>query len=45
MVEFLLEQGADVRIKDEKVGGTAASWADYGRHPEVRDYLKAKEAS
>jgi Ankyrin repeats (3 copies) len=45
MVEFLLEQGADVRIKDEKVGGTAAGWAEYGRHPEVSDYLKAKETS
>jgi ankyrin repeat protein len=39
MVEFLIEQGADVNIKDTKVGGTPAGWADYGGHPEIKDYL------
>src|SRR6185503_17459158 len=29
MVEFLVERGADPGIKDEKVGGTAAGWAEY----------------
>ena len=40
MVEFLIAQGADVNIKDSKVGGTPAGWADYGGHPEIRDYLE-----
>jgi ankyrin repeat protein len=39
MVEFLLEKGADPNIKDTKVNNTAAGWADYGGHAEVRDYL------
>ena len=41
MVEFLIRHGADVHIKDEKVGGTASDWADYGKQPELRDYLKS----
>lgn len=41
MVEFLIKQGADVNVKDEKVGGTPAGWADYGGHPDIRDYLKS----
>jgi len=41
MVEFLIRHGADVHIKDAKVGGTAADWADYGKQPELRDYLKS----
>src|SRR5262245_4886678 len=40
MVEFLIQRGADRDIRDEKVGGTPAGWADYGGHPEIRDYLK-----
>jgi ankyrin repeat protein len=40
MVQFLIERGADVRIKDTKVGQTAAGWADYGRHPEIKDMLR-----
>ncbi len=39
LVEFLLERGADVNIKDTKVGSTAAGWADHGGHPELKDYL------
>ena len=39
MVEFLLEQGADREVKDTKVGSTAAGWAEYGGHPELRDLL------
>ncbi len=42
MVEFLIQNGADVTIKDEKVGGTPAGWADHGRHPEIRDYLNQR---
>jgi ankyrin repeat protein len=40
MVEFLLAHGADRGVKDTKVGSTAAGWADYGGHPELRDLLQ-----
>jgi ankyrin repeat protein len=39
MVEFLLDHGADRNVKDTKVGSTAAGWADYGGHLELRDLL------
>jgi ankyrin repeat protein len=39
MVEFLLDQGADRNVKDTKVGSTAAGWAEYGGHPDLRDLL------
>lgn len=39
MVEFLLNQGADRNVKDTKVDSTAAGWAEYGGHPEIRDLL------
>jgi hypothetical protein len=39
MVEFLIDQGADVSVKDTKVHSTAAGWANHGGHPELRDYL------
>ena len=39
MVEFLLAHGADPNVKDTKVGSTAAGWADYGGHPDLRDLL------
>ncbi len=40
MVEFLLQQGADRDVKDTKVGSTAAGWAEYGGHSELRDLLR-----
>jgi ankyrin repeat protein len=40
MVEFLIENGADANIRDEKVNGTPAGWADYGGHGDLRDYLE-----
>jgi ankyrin repeat protein len=40
MVEFLLAHGADRNIKDTKVGGTAASWAEYGGNAELLDVLQ-----
>ena len=40
MVEFLIDQGADVTIQDTKVFGTPAGWADYGGHPELKDVLR-----
>jgi ankyrin repeat protein len=40
MVEFLLARGADARVRDTKIGGTPAGWADYGGHPEIRDLLQ-----
>jgi ankyrin repeat protein len=39
MVDFLLARGADVEIKDTKIGQTPASWADHAKHPEIRDVL------
>lgn len=39
MIEFLLAHGADRNVKDTKVGSTAAGWANYGGHPELRDLL------
>jgi hypothetical protein len=39
LVDFLLERGADVNVKDTKVGSTAAGWADHGGHPKLKDYL------
>jgi ankyrin repeat protein len=40
MVEFLIQQGAKANIKDTKVGGTPAGWAEYGGHQELKDYLE-----
>jgi uncharacterized protein len=40
MVEFLIQRGADVHIKDTKIGSTADGWAEAGGHAEIRDYLK-----
>ena len=40
MAEFLVERGADANIKDTKIGGMPAGWAEYGRHPEVKAYLE-----
>lgn len=39
MVDFLLARGADVNIKDAKIGQTPAGWADHARHTEIRDLL------
>ena len=39
MVEFLIDQGANVNVKDSKVNSTAAGWADHGGHPELKQYL------
>jgi ankyrin repeat protein len=40
MVEFLLEQGANPNIKDQKVNKSPAGWADYAGHKALRDYLE-----
>jgi len=39
-VEFLIEQGATVNIKDTKVHSTPAGWAEYSGHPEIKNYLE-----
>ena len=39
MVKFLIEHGARPDIKDTKVSQTAASWAEFGGHPEIKKYL------
>jgi ankyrin repeat protein len=35
MVEFLIEQGANAKVKDTKVHSTAAGWAKHGGHAEL----------
>ena len=40
MVEFLLDKGVDRNVKDTKVNSTAAGWADYAGHTELRDLLQ-----
>ncbi len=40
MVEFLLQHGGDRNVKDTNVGSTAAGWAEYGGHMELRDLLR-----
>ena len=40
MVEFLLQQGADVNLKDTKVGATPSGWAEHGGHPEIAERLR-----
>jgi ankyrin repeat protein len=45
MIEWLIEQRADVTIRDTKVGNTPAGWADHGGHPELKDFLKSSRSS
>jgi ankyrin repeat protein len=40
MIDFLIEQGAKVNIKDTKVGSTPAGWAAHAGHPELKNYLE-----
>jgi len=40
MVEWLIENGADRDAKDGERGGSAATWAAYGGHLELKDYLE-----
>jgi len=40
MVEWLIENGADPNVKDGERGGTPASWAAYGGHLELKNYLE-----
>jgi ankyrin repeat protein len=40
MVEFLLEHGANPNIKDTKVNSKPASWAAYGGHNGLMNYLE-----
>jgi ankyrin repeat protein len=43
MVEYLLAQGADPHIKDQKVHSTPAGWAEHGGHPEIAALLGRAE--
>jgi ankyrin repeat protein len=44
MLKFLIERGADLRIRDAKAGQTPAGWADYGGHPELLEMLGQQSA-
>lgn len=39
MVDFLIEQGAKVDVKDAKVNSTPAGWAEHGGHEELGQFL------
>ncbi|MGH9881031.1 MAG: ankyrin repeat domain-containing protein [Pyrinomonadaceae bacterium] len=39
MVEFLIQRGANVNVRDTKVNSTPAGWADHGGHKELKQYL------
>ncbi|HEY2971713.1 MAG TPA: ankyrin repeat domain-containing protein [Pyrinomonadaceae bacterium] len=39
MVDFLIAQGARANVRDTKVGGTPAGWAEYGGYAELTNYL------
>jgi uncharacterized protein len=41
MVDFLLARGADLTIKDEKVGATPAGWAEAAGHRQLNEYLNS----
>jgi len=43
MVEFLLQSGADRKLKDTKVDATAAGWAEHGGYLELRDLLRGED--
>ncbi len=42
-VAALLAHGSNVRKRDSKYCGTPASWANYARHPEIRDLILSKD--
>jgi uncharacterized protein len=41
-VEFLIERGADLAIRDSKVGTTPDHWADFGGHKDIGDALRSR---
>ncbi len=45
MVDFLLERGADLHIKDTKVASTPVEWAEAGGRSELSSYLKARSST
>lgn len=45
MVEFIVEQGATVNIKDTKVHATPAGWAEHGGHLEIKEYLERAQSA
>ena len=45
MVEFLVEQGANVNVKDTKVHSTPAGWAEHGGHQEIKNYLEQSQSA
>jgi len=42
-VVALLSHGANVRKRDSTYCGTPASWANYAKHPDLRDLIVAKD--
>jgi ankyrin repeat protein len=42
MVDFLIEHGTQIDIKDTKVNSTPSGWAEYGGHSDLKAYLEGK---
>lgn len=40
MVDFLIEHGANINLRDSKVNSTPAGWADHAGHVELKSYLE-----
>jgi ankyrin repeat protein len=45
LVEYLLARGADPRVRDKKVNGTAAGWADHAGFAEIKELLERAEST
>ena len=41
MVDFLLNRGATIDIRDKKVNSTPAGWAEHAGHHEIQNYLES----
>jgi hypothetical protein len=42
MVEFLIERGADLSLRDQQFNSTALGWALEGKEKEIAELLKAR---
>jgi len=45
MVEFLIDHGADLTLRDQQFNFTALGWALEGKQAEIADLLKARGAT
>ncbi len=45
MVEYLIAQGADLKMRDQQFNSTPLGWAYEGKQQEIADFLEAQGAS